>query len=672
MILNSGQIQTLLAQGAITQAQAQSLAASNNTTVSPDPSGSGTDLGTGSKYVDHSAMNVPTPKDGGQEVSAPPPPPTPTNGNGSPMNTPAPPDQSQEMMARAQATGNAPLNGGGFNAQAYQQSLAQNPTLQSAGGAPAAARGNPAAGAPPVIPTTADLKGGNTLNGGAPTNGATNGQGGIPGAPNPNSPATLYIPRAQGTSMDLSPEKKLLNTTNTLAGQQVGELGGNKSEQAKLNDMQQIASDTAGNIAIQQSNAMAKEAAENKASWDAAMKRSDQQSSDIVARAREIGNRKIDPNRYWNSMDKGSQFMSGLMMAAGAFGAGALHGQNYAFERMQNAIKTDVDAQKADIDNAYKGLGMEQDSAHSDLQRAQLDAAFKDKQYLQHWEIGKVQAQGMMAKLQAPIDKKKADIALSFIDDQIRQTKLSMANNLYNFETLQRKANSGPAKASETEIRKYITDSKEKFMEKGDNEQDANDRAVKLASERFGLQMKGGEATLPTLEDDKTKENRMKKEALMVNLPSGQKAEARSEAAANEYNKRQMAIGQLASITQRMKAIRDRNKGGTIMNRADVAEARSLQEQAVNQYNEITGFNRAPGQPERTGLKGEVIPDVTDYSPSGAVERKLGSLATFVQNAHNLNNTTYLKEPPKEQYDIIGNGGGSSFAQSIGATLAGK
>src|SRR6202044_46760 len=132
-------------------------------------------------------------------------------------NVPAPPDQSQEMLARAQAA-DQPLGGGGFNANAYRQSLAQNPTLQNAAGAPAAVRGNPAASAARVVPTTADLKGANTLNAGAPS-----GQAGIPGAPNPNSPGTLYIPRAQGTSMDLSPEKKLLKTTNTLGGQQVGE-----------------------------------------------------------------------------------------------------------------------------------------------------------------------------------------------------------------------------------------------------------------------------------------------------------------------------------------------------------------------------------------------------------------------------------------------------------------
>jgi hypothetical protein len=669
MILNSAQIQTLLAQGAITQAQAQSLAASNQTSVPTDQD----------KFIDHSAMNVPIPKDGGQEVSSPefsrPPAPPPTPISNSPtQNVPPPPDQSQEMLARAQATGNAPLSSpGGFNAQAYQQSLAQNPTLQVAGGAPAAARGNPAIAAPPPLPNTSDLKGTNSLSvsdqARAAAGQAMAGQGG----PQVNNPATLYMPQGGG-GMDLSPEKKLLKTTNTLGGEQVGQLGDTKGDQAKINEMQQIAGDTAGNIALQQAAASSKEVAENKAAWDAAMKRADQQSADIVARAREIGNRKVDPNRYWNSMDKGSQFMAGLMMAFGAVGSGMLHTQNYAFERMQNAIKMDVDAQKTDIDNAYKGLGIEQDAAHSDLQRSQLDAAFRDKQVLQHWEVGKIQAQGMLAKLQAPIDKKRGDMLLNNIDDQIRQTKLSMANNLYNFETLQRKANAGQGRASETEVRKYVTDKKAEFMEKGDNEQDANDRAVKLASERFGLGMKGGEATLPTLEDDKTKDNRMKKEALMVNLPTGQKAEARSESAANEYNKRQMAIGQLASIARRMKEIRDRNHGGTLMNRADIGEARSLQEQAVNQYNEITGFNRAPGQPERTGLKGEVIPDVTDYSPSGAVDRKLASLTQFVNNAHNLNNRTYLKEPPQD-YDVVAGKPASNdngFAAAIGAQSVGR
>lgn len=652
MILSSQQIAGLLSQGAITDEQAQKLSG---------------------KFVDHSAMNVPVPKDAGAP-DAPPADPTPTNGSTS-GNTPEPQDQSQEMLARAEANPN-----GNANNARTTNSLGQAIGTNGSVGAQVPGRGMPSmvpqgqsVGLPPSAqqrtpaPPDDALKGENTLK---PGSAGANAQG----EPNagPNDPAQLYIPKSQFAAPDLSPEKKLLQAQLGLGGEQVGALDKQKEQLDKMNQMQEIATDTAGNIAIQNTDAIMKEQNENKASWNAAMKRADEQSADISRRAREIAMTKIDPERYWNNMDDAGKAMAGIAMATGAFAATMRGTPNFAMDMVKDAINRDVASQKTDVETMYKGLGMEQDEAHSTLQRAQLDAAYKDKLSLQHWEMLKQQAEGMKAKMQAPIDKQKGDILLNGIDDQIRQSKMGMANNLYQFETLQRKANARPGGPSETEIRKYVTDQKEKFMEKGDNEQDANDRAVKLASERFNLGMKGGQATLPTLEDDKSKAAKMEKEKLFVNLPTGEKAEARSEAAANEYSKRQMAIGQLASISKRMEAIRVRNNGGTIMNRADVAEAQSLQEQAINQYNEITGFNRAPGQPERTGLKGEVIPNVTDFSPGGSVDRKLSSLKQFVQNAYDLNNTTYLKSPPKDKYDVInGKPGGGDLAARIGATPTG-
>lgn len=640
MILSATQIQTLLSQGAITDAQAQSLAAANQ-------GGANQETEQQTSFVDNSAMNAPIPKDGGSPQPAPEKP--------APQASPAPQAPQQQQ------------SGGFFNSAAYNASLASHPVQ--------AARGNPAVQAPPAPEPSDQLKGQNSL---TANQGATSGV--IPASQHQeqmsqqrNDPARLMIPKASGVGMDLSPERKFLKAENEAGEGANASLSSQREAQANINDMQAVANDTAANIATKNAEAIMKAQDDNKAAWGMAMQKVDQQTADIASRAREVASRKIDPNHYWNSMDNASYAVAQMQQFFGAFGAALTKTPNFALEKVKMAIQNDVDAQKMNIESAYKGLGIEQDEAHTSLQKAQLDAAFKDKEIMQRWELLKQHAQGLAQRAQTPIDKQKANLMLSSFDDQIRQNRLGMAQNLYNFEVLKRKAeNSGPAKPNESEIRKYVTDQKEKFMEKGDNEQDANDRAIKLASERFGLSMSGGQATLPTLEDDKTRQAKNEKDKITINLPTGEKAEARSESAANEYNKRQLAAGQLAKIIKGMKDLRVRNSGGTLK-RADVAEAQSLQEQAVNAYNELTGFNRAPGSPERTGLKGTVIPDASDYSPAGAVDRKIESLGRMVQNAYDLNNKTYLKEPPISQYDIInGTSAGSDFAASIGAKPIGR
>lgn len=286
----------------------------------------------------------------------------------------------------------------------------------------------------------------------------------------------------------LQPEKTLLDTSNTLGYQQRSQLEEQRKQQEQINQMQFVANDTAANMAQKNAEAVAKEQAENKAAWAAAMKRADDQSASIVKRAREIGQRKIDPNRYWNSMDNASQFFAGFSLSLGAMGAALLHTQNYAFEKMKMAVSNDIEAQKADIANAYKSLGIEEDTNHNDLQRAQIDAAYKDKSALEHWENGKQQILAMTSKLQSPIDQQKANMLLGSIDDQIRQNKLGMAQNLYNFETLQRRGIGGTAAVNPQKVRDYIAETSMKAMtELGYDKGKADDFANRQAIQKFGL-----------------------------------------------------------------------------------------------------------------------------------------------------------------------------------------
>lgn len=596
MNLSPDQIQSLLSQGAITPDQAQQLGQSAQ---APAP-------------VSAPPPNQ-TPADLPLPAQAPPAPPGPP---------PLPPGATKRGPRSAQYPDGIPTNDDGIPVPAA--------------GLTAESMTPPSMRQDKPVPETDKLKGENTL--ASQVGAKPAGQGEAPPSTT-NNPAQIYLPRAQQAGINLNPEKKLLKTTLGLSGEQVQEYQDNKDQELKINAAQDVANQAVASIQQTNSESMMKQQIENQTDWKKAMMKADEQSAEIVKRAREISLTKIDPERYDRDHPEAH-----LALAFGALGAALTGGPNTALEIYKQKIQEDISAQKTDIEVAYKALGMESDEAHSSLQRAQINAAYQDKQMMQRWELLKSQTQAIAAKAQSPIDKQKADVLANGIDDNIRNAKLSMAQNIYNFESLQRKAASAGAGASESDVRKYITDRKTEFMLKGDDEQTANDRAVKLAGERYGLHVKGGEANLPTLEDKKSKDERAK---LTITLPNGATAEARSEAAAGEFSKRQMAIIQLNRITNRMQAIYDKNKGGTnsITNKADVAESESLQEQAINTYNELTGFNRAPGQPERVGLKGEVIPNISDYDARGGNLRKLQSLKSFVTQAYDANNITYLKDP---------------------------
>jgi hypothetical protein len=93
--------------------------------------------------------------------------------------------------------------------------------------------------------------------------------------------------------------------------------------------------------------------------------------------AKQIQEKKIDPNRLWNNKSTGDKIMSSIALVLGGIG-GALTGRdNAALKIMQSQIDADIDAQKADqtgkeslYQMALKKYGNEQDA----YQAARLNA----------------------------------------------------------------------------------------------------------------------------------------------------------------------------------------------------------------------------------------------------------------------------------------------------------
>lgn len=79
-----------------------------------------------------------------------------------------------------------------------------------------------------------------------------------------------------------------------------------------------------------------------------------------------FSNHKIDSSRLFASMNTGSKVMTGLAMALGAFGA-MRDGQNRAATIIRNAIKQDINIQKAEADK-LKGVYLGERNLYKDMQ----------------------------------------------------------------------------------------------------------------------------------------------------------------------------------------------------------------------------------------------------------------------------------------------------------------
>lgn len=78
----------------------------------------------------------------------------------------------------------------------------------------------------------------------------------------------------------------------------------------------------------------------------------------IDADAKALAARPIDPNRWWSSRTTGQQVFAFIGAIAGGIQSGmrGSSGRNEFLDRMQGEIDRDIDAQKATLDNAHRGL----------------------------------------------------------------------------------------------------------------------------------------------------------------------------------------------------------------------------------------------------------------------------------------------------------------------------
>lgn len=125
----------------------------------------------------------------------------------------------------------------------------------------------------------------------------------------------------------------------------------------------------------------------------AAIAKADADTRDLMARANELANTRVDPDRFRKNRGLVSTVLGFLAVAVGGAMSQYTGGKNLALEQLNRSIDADIDAQKHDIANARLAVGMgkgaiaDELERHGDLYRAQetyrvatLEAAKNDLQ----------------------------------------------------------------------------------------------------------------------------------------------------------------------------------------------------------------------------------------------------------------------------------------------------
>jgi hypothetical protein len=97
---------------------------------------------------------------------------------------------------------------------------------------------------------------------------------------------------------------------------------------------------------------------QNLANYQRAYAENTKKMEALDAQAADIASRNIDPSRYWSSRTTGQRIASYIGAIAGGMRAGmkGSDGRNHFLEQLEHTIDQDIDAQKADIENARQGV----------------------------------------------------------------------------------------------------------------------------------------------------------------------------------------------------------------------------------------------------------------------------------------------------------------------------
>ena len=118
---------------------------------------------------------------------------------------------------------------------------------------------------------------------------------------------------------------------------------------------------------------------------------------------------RVDPSRYWSSMDTGNKIQAALAIALGGIGAGLTGGENQALKIINKAIDADIDAQKENRNSLYNIMLSKHKRHEMALSAAKGDALQKVQNALNTFTVQakSAEAQQSAAKLANDLELQK-------------------------------------------------------------------------------------------------------------------------------------------------------------------------------------------------------------------------------------------------------------------------
>ena len=171
----------------------------------------------------------------------------------------------------------------------------------------------------------------------------------------------------------------------------------------------------------------------------------DQQMTAHAQETERLAREEINPNRLWERAETGDKILAGIGMFLGAFGQ---QGSNRAVEVVNNAIKRDIEAQQANLDQknkmhaAKRGILADRYNMFKDMVAAKESARAS---YLQREQL---RIQSIASKYSGQEARAKANEMIAGLEMQKVDAQMKLAERLQTIGNAQAKANAEAVKNS--------------------------------------------------------------------------------------------------------------------------------------------------------------------------------------------------------------------------------
>lgn len=299
----------------------------------------------------------------------------------------------------------------------------------------------------------------------------TNPDGGaVPAPPVPNAGVSNNIPMPPTASTPLN-DQQYTQAVVGLTDRGKNNVNGLANEQIGLNN--QVADINQAEV-VRRQKELEQDAA-IKAKADAVAEQHDLEARKM---AQDLAAKSIDPDHYWKNQSTGGKILAGIGVALGAIGAGLSKNgtQNVPLQMINQAIASDIDAQKANMEAGWKAYDKLHELDNDAGAKARYNDQWRASHYIAGTEIVKLRLGTIAAKTQNIQVKENALNAIQQLDGKQLDARKALGDQITATARANAAGNAAATKAQKERVDKLSAkagDDVQSLVEKGMTEEDA-------------------------------------------------------------------------------------------------------------------------------------------------------------------------------------------------------